>query len=165
MIREEWRPIPGVSASYEVSDLGRVRSHKRAATQGIRILSTPLDSSGRPSVCVDRHARRVHNLVTLAFLGPRPDGQETRHLDGDKTNNVLSNLAYGTPKQNMEDSRRLGLLRSMQVTHCPRGHEYDEENTYQRRTKTYTFRKCRECNRRWCREYKARRRARLAAAA
>ena len=33
------------------------------------------------------------------------------------------------------------------VTACPKGHKYDEKNTYYRRTATGTSRKCRECNR------------------
>ncbi|MEZ5993611.1 MAG: HNH endonuclease [Planctomycetota bacterium] len=35
----------------------------------------------------------VHKLVVEAFRGPVPDGCEVHHVDGDKTNNSLSNLA------------------------------------------------------------------------
>jgi hypothetical protein len=47
--------------------------------------------------------RYAHRLVAEAFLGPCPDGQEVRHKDGDRSNNHLSNLCYGTPKDNAED--------------------------------------------------------------
>jgi hypothetical protein len=50
----------------------------------------------------------VHKLICEAFLGPKPDGLITRHLDGDPTNNKLSNLAYGTHKENEEDKRKHG---------------------------------------------------------
>ena len=35
----------------------------------------------------------VHKLVVEAFRGPVPDGCEIHHVDGDKTNNSLPNLA------------------------------------------------------------------------
>ena len=57
----------------------------------------------------------VHELVLLAFVGPRPamdERCEIRHLDGDKTNNHLSNLKYGTVKENAADRKlhKLGLI-------------------------------------------------------
>jgi len=38
-----------------------------------------------------------------AFGIARPDGMECRHLDGNPTNNALSNLAWGTRQQNIMD--------------------------------------------------------------
>ncbi len=46
----------------------------------------------------------IHRLVAHVFIGPCPDGQEVRHLDGNSSNNHFSNLAYGTRKQNMSDA-------------------------------------------------------------
>ncbi len=46
----------------------------------------------------------VHTLVTLTFIGMRPTDQQIRHLDGDPSNNCINNLAYGTAKQNGEDT-------------------------------------------------------------
>lgn len=46
-----------------------------------------------------RSSRPVHRLVLETFIGPCPDGQEARHLDGDATNNRLENLAW-TPQSN-----------------------------------------------------------------
>jgi HNH endonuclease len=49
--------------------------------------------------------RKVHPLVAKAFLGPRPsDCPVIRHLDGDRANNGVFNLAYGTQKQNVADA-------------------------------------------------------------
>ncbi len=50
----------------------------------------------------------VHRLVLDTFKGPCPEGMEGCHRDGDKHNNRLSNLYYGTRQQNMDDSVRLG---------------------------------------------------------
>lgn len=50
----------------------------------------------------------VHRAVMLAFVGPRPDGMEICHIDGDKTNNALSNLKYATPTENNADKKKHG---------------------------------------------------------
>jgi hypothetical protein len=47
-------------------------------------------------------------LVALAFLGPCPDGQEVRHLDGDPLNNRVDNLEYGSRTENILDVYRIG---------------------------------------------------------
>lgn len=54
------------------------------------------------------HARLVHRLVLEAFIGPRPPGMECRHLDGDKANNDIRNLRWGTPLENAADQIRHG---------------------------------------------------------
>jgi len=47
--------------------------------------------------------RQVHVMVLEAFVGPRSEGQETRHLDGDITNNRLTNLVWGTRRDQFAD--------------------------------------------------------------
>lgn len=97
---EEWRTIPG-HPDYSVSSTGRVCSWKQG---GARILKQSPDKDGYARVCLDRKTRRVHSLVALAFLGEAPEGCTlVRHLDGDNTNNNLSNLKWGTLSENMYD--------------------------------------------------------------
>lgn len=51
----------------------------------------------------------VHDLVLLAFVGPRPDGMEACHSpDHDRSNNALSNLRWDTHSANTRDSMRHG---------------------------------------------------------
>jgi hypothetical protein len=47
--------------------------------------------------------RYVHRLVAELIHGPCPDGQECRHLDGDRQNNDYSNLRWGTHTENERD--------------------------------------------------------------
>src|SRR5215468_1964479 len=54
---------------------------------------------------------KVHHLILKAFVGPRPAGCECRHLDGNPANNRVSNLCWGTPKENAQDTQRHGRLR------------------------------------------------------
>jgi hypothetical protein len=53
----------------------------------------------------DRRERsmKVHTLMLLTFVGPRPDGMECRHRNGDRTDNRLANLSWGTPRENADD--------------------------------------------------------------
>lgn len=45
----------------------------------------------------------VHRLVLEAFVGPCPVGMEALHTDGNRLNNKVSNLRWGTRKENVAD--------------------------------------------------------------
>jgi hypothetical protein len=66
---------------------------------------------GYLQVCLNpAGSRLVHALVLLAFAGPPPADQPwINHKDGDKTNNHLGNLEYGTAKWNREHAVHTGL--------------------------------------------------------
>ena len=117
--KEEWRAVPGYEGLYEVSSLGRVRSLDRvvytvryhAASGPRRILGYYLrarsNPAGYPMVDLQRDSKptamAVHAIVALAFLGPRPDGYEVAHGNGDRADARLENLRYATPKENQAD--------------------------------------------------------------
>jgi hypothetical protein len=155
---EEWRPIPGHEDNYMVSTEGRIKSRRREGARG-GLLKLPLGGHGYLQVNLFRDGEpvkcRVHQLVALTFLGPRPDGMQVRHLDGDRTNSRLANLAYGTLSENMQDMIKHGNNARVNKTHCPQGHPYEEANLYPT-TNGRRNRRCRECGR-------ARDRARTAA--
>ena len=45
----------------------------------------------------------IHLLVLNAFRGRKPEGYESRHLDGNNQNNHINNLEWGTRRQNTDD--------------------------------------------------------------
>lgn len=96
----EWRPIP--DTNYLASSDGEIR-HAKA------INSRRLYKSDRGYLYVNLWRRKqlciftVHKLVALAFYGPRPEGHQVRHLDGNRENNAVYNLEYGTAKENAAD--------------------------------------------------------------
>lgn len=51
---------------------------------------------------------QVHQLVLIAFIGPRKPGMVGRHLDDNKDDNRLANLSWGTPADNAMDRCRNG---------------------------------------------------------
>lgn len=61
--------------------------------------------------------RRVHQLVSEAFLGPKPLGYTVNHIDGNPTNNRVENLEYLTPGQNNQHALDAGLKKGRGETH------------------------------------------------
>ena len=99
----EWAKIPGFD-NYRINQngdlqsiaIGRVWQPKKRYTE----------AKGYQFYSLGRGNRKaVHHLVMFAFVGPRPAGMECRHLDGDPTNNHLSNLKWGTPAENHADQK------------------------------------------------------------
>ena len=107
-----WEWIPGTFERYQVSRDGRVRSfyhrHGRRKTPHILVPSigshkykvVTLRINGNPEV----HA--IHRIVLMTFVGKPKPGEECRHLDGDRMNNRLSNLQWGSRSENMQDRVR-----------------------------------------------------------
>jgi len=77
----------------------------RCATNGTGYVHVIVRTDSGRSV-----TRFVHHLVLEAFVGNRPVGCETLHFDGVRKNNNLSNLRWGTPSENRQDSIRHGTL-------------------------------------------------------
>jgi len=109
---EEWRAIAGYEGLYEVSDLGRVRSLRSRGngTFGAwdRLRPEPLvrrpkrNRRGYVVVAIGDGTRPVHQLVLEAFVGPRPFGYVTGHLNGQPADNRLVNLAWITSSENQQ---------------------------------------------------------------
>lgn len=152
---ERWLPIVRWEDSYEVSNLGRVRNKRTARLIGYATSIgyrgvTLCDGSGA------NEQRYIHELVAEAFIGPRPPGQEVRHLDGSRDNNIVSNLAYGTRSRNAYDSLEHGTHFNGGKDFCPQRHEYTPENTY---LHPGGGRVCRICSSEAKRRYKQRKKA------
>ncbi len=108
IIGEEWKPVSGTQ-DYEVSSMGRVR-------RKTRILKSWCDNSG---YCVvgPKYQRKVkhkavHRLVAEAFLPSQAGMPIVNHLDGDKTNNSLTNLEWTDYRGNANHAVASGLRKN-----------------------------------------------------
>ena len=155
-MNEIWAAVPDLLGKYEVSNAGRVRSLSCRVPRGQgtylltgRVLRPSKAGKGYLKVQIGGRSRYVHRLVMEVFVGPCPAGMEVCHNNGDKTDNRLTNLRYDTSSNNNRDQAVHGTNANAVKTHCPRGHEYSEENTLNRKD---GGRKCRTCMRDQSRE-------------
>lgn len=127
---EVWKAIPGWEGHYEASTHGRVRSVKRPNSP--YIMQAWEDKDGYLEVTLkDRSRRRqvkTHILILETFKRFKRDGEETRHLDGSKKNNHISNLEWASHAVNIRDRIKHGTHPQLNKTHCPRGHEHTHKN-------------------------------------
>ena len=89
---EIWKPIEDLPG-YSVSNKGRVR---KDSTGQIMVLSK---NGGYCRITISKH---VHRLVANAFLEKPEDESKcwVDHIDGNRSNNDVSNLRWVTPSEN-----------------------------------------------------------------
>ena len=155
---EQWRDLPGYEGMYRVSDQGNVwsvRASKRLAAYMGSLGYLRVGLVGEEGADRKRY-RHVHQLVALAFLGPRGE-LVCDHINADKTDNRLANLRYITHRENtLRGTSPHGM--NSQRTHCPKGHPYEGRNLLR---KPGGARNCRACEGVRVRDWKRRQRAKV----
>lgn len=111
-MEEIWKDIEGYEGYYQVSNLGKVRSIDRYVKHSLghvrlakgKQLSVS-NHGDYDTVVLYREGYKpkgfnVHRLVAVAFI-PNPENKpEVNHKDGDKSNNIVSNLEWSTYSEN-----------------------------------------------------------------
>ena len=132
-MEEIWKPIPKLVTKYgrefypdryEVSNLGRIRTkkqrygrprkdlnNKRGELKEYRYIQGRPDKHGYIQVDLfdhnsNRSKYRLHVIVMQTFHGLPPLGHIVCHWDDNPKNNQLTNLRYGTQKDNIADRMR-----------------------------------------------------------
>jgi hypothetical protein len=135
---ELWRAIPE-HPEFEVSDAGGVRALARTRLTktrwgGMRTMHIQGRNisgwccNGYRAVVLSRGKQEyVHRLVALVFIGPAPDGPaEVNHINGDKSDNRVSNLEWVTHGENMRHAREVLMM--------PQWRKVTPENVHEMRT-------------------------------
>jgi hypothetical protein len=116
----EWRQ--SAHPMYEISENGRLRSTtSRSNRVAGTILRGTVKRGGYIEYKLQDHDQRgrgssytrwpAHQLVLLAFVGPRPTPQhQCAHWDGNPCNNHHSNLRWATAAENTADKVRHGNI-------------------------------------------------------
>lgn len=116
---EIWTPVVGFK-DYEISSFGRLRSITTRKGARARInngivngwIQRITHSYARRLYALRKdgktYVKKAHQLVLEAFVGPCPQGYETRHVNGNSLDNCVTNLQYGTHKDNIHDSIKHG---------------------------------------------------------
>ena len=104
---EEWREINiegKDTKGYYISSLGRFKNNK-----GIIMENYKPHHSGYIYVRVNYDKYSMHYLVASTFIENKDNKPTVNHIDGNKTNNAVSNLEWATYPENNLHARKMGL--------------------------------------------------------
>lgn len=122
--REIWKSITGFEGLYLISNRGNIKSLARVVDRGDKgsylrnekDLSLSLNKDGYIKVCLQKEGVRthtnVHILVAKEFIPNPEDLPEVNHKDGNKSNNIISNLEWCTKKFNRQHAYDTGLQKA-----------------------------------------------------
>ena len=111
-MQEEWKNIKEAS-NYEVSNLGNVRNKTT-----LKILKGRLSKSGYLQVSIKINEtnkfsnRYIHRLVAQYWVENPKNKKEVNHKDGNKENNIFSNLEWVTSSENQKHRHSIGISKT-----------------------------------------------------
>lgn len=109
-----WRRVPGHPA-YEVSDDGRARRGSREVGKKL--------THGYRRIWMDGKEYALHRVILETFVGPPPLPESVgRHLNDNRSDNRIGNLAWGTQQENVDDMLRNSGHWASHTDTCKRGH-------------------------------------------
>jgi hypothetical protein len=92
--------------NYHISTLGRFKNSK-----GVIMENYKPHHSGYIYVRVNKNKYALHRLVASTYLENPENKPFVNHIDGNKTNNALSNLEWVTCKENNQHNHNVGLIK------------------------------------------------------
>jgi hypothetical protein len=106
---EIWKPVSWAPTRYSVSNMGRIYT---LGAKGVppHLMKPQMNNRGYLLITLSMNNEKlhttVHRLVAEAFCeGKSETCCDVNHIDGDKTNNVASNLEWVTKSENMVHAR------------------------------------------------------------
>lgn len=98
--QSRWKKKKGSSA-WQLCDWGRFK-HGGSDKDGYK----------HTTLCYEgvQKGVKIHQVLCLLFLGPKPENSLVLHRDDNPANNWLDNLSYGTLKDNYESAVKNGKI-------------------------------------------------------
>lgn len=120
--KEVWKDIPEFEGLYQISNLGRVKSVARMKKHYSKLVYVPelirkpgYDKDGYCIVPLNKNGkkymRKIHRLVAQLFIPNPLNKPVVDHIDGDRTNNIYTNLRWATVKENNKYAVLFGNMR------------------------------------------------------
>lgn len=140
---ELWLPVADTEGNYYVSNLGRILTTEYGQKKLTKVIKQSTHKNGYLVTRMKKESRvrplKVHRLVAQAFI-PNPNNlPQVNHIDGIKTNNVVTNLEWVTGSENIKHAFAIGLS-------CHKGSKHPQSILTEEQVKeirlTYTISNC-----------------------
>jgi hypothetical protein len=117
-ITEEWKVIKDFNDQYYISNLGRIKSVKFGKE---KILKLDCASNyAKINLFKNNNKKRftIHRLVAIYFVKNLLNKSCVNHIDGNKFNNIYTNLEWCTLKENSIHAWENGLNENLRKSKC-----------------------------------------------
>lgn len=116
-MREVFEDLKEYEDSYQISDFGRIFTKRRLIGNQIHYgkeLVPQITSDGYLKVTLSKNGISkkyyLHRLVAIQFLDNPNNLPQVNHIDGNKFNNIVTNLEWCTKQENQNHAIRTGLM-------------------------------------------------------
>jgi hypothetical protein len=117
---EIWQDLPGSEGTYQISNLGRVKTLDRVIKCGRNIkkhipekVMAVRDHAGYKTVTLRINGKTkvcsIHRLVAKTFIANSNNYKCVNHIDGNKENNAVDNLEWCDYSHNIKHAYNNGL--------------------------------------------------------